>query len=70
MTSRVRDQPTRKRSKVGGPHWVAGRPPWSADGPVGPTTFRLHEALPGWLLKSVQEGITADEAPLGRGSLL
>ena len=23
------------------PHWVAGRPPWSANGPVGPTASNL-----------------------------
>ena len=23
------------------PHWVAGRPPWSANGPVGPTDLGL-----------------------------
>ena len=23
------------------PYWVAGRPPWSADGPVGPTASTL-----------------------------
>ena len=34
------DQP--KKGKGGGPSGMAGRPPWSADQPMGPTTFRLR----------------------------
>ena len=30
-----------KKGKVGGPSWVAGRPPWSADQPMGPTALSL-----------------------------
>ena len=37
---------------------------------MGPTAFRFHIALLGWLLRSVQQGIAVDEALLGRGSLL
>ena len=54
----------------GGAHWAVGRPGWLADQAKLPTAFRLYVALPGWLLRSVQQGIVADEAPLGRGSLL
>ena len=31
-----------KKTEVGWPHWVAGRPPWSANGPVGPTASGLQ----------------------------
>ena len=32
---------------------VVGRPPWSADGPVGPTAFRFHVEVSHWLLMAV-----------------
>ena len=41
-------------------HWVAGRPPWSADGPVGPIASVFHMSLLEWLLKSVQGGLAVE----------
>ena len=32
---------TEDKTEVGWPHWVTGRPPWLADGPVGPTASSL-----------------------------
>ena len=45
------------KGKVGWHHKGVGRPPWLAEGPVGPTTFRFHVASPGWLLMSVWGGM-------------
>ena len=29
------------KEEIGWPYWLVGRPPWSADGPVGPTALTL-----------------------------
>ena len=37
----------------GGAHGQVGQPTWSAEQPVGPTTFRFHVEVDDWLLMSV-----------------
>ena len=47
------------KGEVSGPLGLVGRPPWSADGPVGPTASTLHLASPYWLINSVPGGMVA-----------